>query len=155
MLVYASSVAMCKKSTVFRLEYKYLSHVPGDIPAGSIHVYLNHNNISDITGNPFTDNTVCTTLSMDYNSLVEVRASYWVGLLSLQLLSLQTNKIQYIWPSAFSNLLQLEGLYLKDNQIQTLSADIFATSPQPLQLEMSLLRNPLKFDSRLAGCKKG
>ena len=139
----------------FRREYKRLSHVPSDIPSRSTQIHLNHNNISNITNNPFIDNTVCTTLSLDYNRLVEVRASYWVGLWALRLLSLQTNKIQYIWPSAFSNLPMLEGLYLIENQLQTLAANIFIPSPQPLQLEMSLERNPLKFDSRLCWLQEG
>ena len=155
MVVYVSSLAWGKKSTVYRLEYKGLSHVPSDIPFRTIQIHLNHNNISDITDNPFIDNTVCTTLSMDYNSLLEVKASYWVGLLALRLLSLQRNKIQYIWPSAFSNLPMLEGLYLKDNQIQTLAANIFGPSSPPVQFEMTLQRNPLKFDSRLCWLQEG
>ena len=154
-VVHMSFLVQCKKSTIFRREYEGLSHVPDDIPSRSIQIHLNHNNISDITNNPFIDNTMCTTLSLDYNKLVEVRASYWVGLWALRLLSLQMNKIQYIWPSAFSNLPQLEGLYLTENQLQTLAANIFIPSPQPLQLEMSLERNPLKFDSRLCWLQEG
>ena len=154
-VVLLPSLLVGKKSTVFRREYQGLSHVPGNIPSRSIHIYLNHNNISDITKNPFIDNTVCTTLSLDYNSLVEIRASYWVGLWKLRLLSLQMNKIHYIWPSAFSNLPQLEGLYLTENQIQTLAANIFIPSPHPPQLELTLKRNPLEFDSRLCWLQKG
>ena len=153
-VVFLPSLTGCKKSIVFRREYKGLLHVPSDIPSRSTQIHLNHN-ISNITNNPFIHNTVCTTLSLDYNKLVEIRASYWVGLWALRLLSLQTNKIQYIWPSAFSNLPMLEGLYLIENQLQTLAANIFVPSPHPLQLEMSLQRNPLKFDSRLCWLQEG
>ena len=87
-MLFMSSLVVCKKSTVFRREYKGLTFVPSDIPSGSTHIYLNHNNISDITKTPFIDNTGCSKLSLDYNSLVEVKASYWIGLWKLKLLSL-------------------------------------------------------------------
>ena len=126
-----------------------------DIPPRSTQIYIDHNNISDITNNPFIDNIVCTILSLDYNRLVTVRASYWVGLWALRLLSLQMNQIQYIQSSAFSSLPKLEGLYLTENQIQTLAANIFIPRPHPLQLELTLKRNPLEFDSRLCWLLKG
>ena len=142
--VYLSRLVGAKPSVMFHQEYKGLTSVPSDIPSESIQIYLDHNNISDITNDPFISNTKCTILSLDYNRLVEVRASYWVGLWALKLLSLQRNKIQYIWPSAFSNLPQLEGLYLTENQLQTLAANIFVPGPYPIKLEMTLERNPLE-----------
>ena len=148
-MVYLSTLLVCNQTTVFRREYKGLKHVPNDIPSKAIQIYLDHNDIVNITKNTFLNNSLCTKLSLDHNALVEVRAGYWVGLSALRLLFLQFNKIQYIHDSAFSNLPKLEGLYLKANRLQTLSPNIFHLHPQPIKLHMTLHRNPLKFDYKL------
>ena len=128
--VYMSRLVVCKAvncsgESVYCREYSELARVPKDIPPQIIHISLDHNNISALTGSPFTNNTKCRVLSLDYNRLVEVFASYWVGLWSLRLLSLQMNRIEYIQRSAFSILPKLEGLYLTKNKLHTLSANSF------------------------------
>ena len=136
-------------------EYTALSRVPDDIRPEIIQIFLDHNNISDITGSPFIYNSKCTILSLDYNRLVEVKGSYWVGLYILRLLSLQMNKIQYIQPSSFSSLPKLEGLYLTKNKLHTLSTNIFEPHPHPIEIEMTLEGNHLEFDSRLCWLQAG
>ena len=155
-----SRIVLCKAvnclgESVFCREYSELSRVPRDIPRDTIHISLDHNIISDVTGSPFANNTKCIILSLDFNSLVEVRASYWVGLWELRLLSLEKNRIQHIQRSTFSILPKLEGLYLKENKLPTLSANIFEPRPHPSELEMTLQGNPLEFDSRLCWLQGG
>ena len=148
-MVYLSALLVCNQTTVFRREFKRLKHVPSDIPAKVIQIYLDHNDIVNIIENTFLNNSLCTKLSLDHNALVEVRDSFWVGLSALRLLFLQFNKIQYIHDSAFSDLPKLEGLYLKANKLQTLSPNIFQLHPQLIKLHMTLHRNPLQFDYKL------
>ena len=140
-VMHLSPLVICNQSTIFRQEYKGLTQVPPDIPSGTVQIYLEHNNITNITNSLFSHNTLCTLLSLDHNVLVEIRESYWAGLWELRLLFLQFNQIQYIWPSAFSNLPHLEGLYLKSNKLETLSMDIFNPHFYPQEFHMTLQRN--------------
>ena len=145
----------CSGKFVLCRENSGLSGVPGDIPRDIIQISLDHNKISDITGSPFIHNRECTILSLDYNRLVNVTASFWVGLWAPRLLSLEMNNIQYIQPSAFSTLPKLEGLYLAQNKLHTLSANIFEPHRHPIELEMTLLGNPLEFNSSLCWLRGG
>ena len=154
-VMHLSPLVICNQSTIFRQEYKGITRVPQEIPSGTVQIYLDHNNIMNITNSPFIDNTLCTKLSMDHNALVEIRESYWTGLWELRWLFLQFNQIQYIWPSAFSNLRHLKGLYLKSNKLETLSMDIFNPNFHPAEFHMTLQRNPLTFDSRLCWLQDG
>ena len=74
--------------------FQELTHVPREIPAAAIKIYLNNNVISNIKYGAFARNSHCLKLRLDQNRLTDIRKDMWTGLVALQWLSLEHNDIE-------------------------------------------------------------
>ena len=129
--------------------------VPDDIPALASQIHLQDNQISSIQPGAFINNTVCTTIRLDFNKLTTIRGNTWEGLKALKYLFFGGNNIGTVEMQGFSHLPGLEGLYLENNKLTYLSQDIFYPN-QPARLKLILYGNPFtKGDQRLCWILKG
>ena len=126
--------------------FEKLTHVPRDIPAAAIKIYLNNNVISNIKYGAFARDSHCLKLRLDQNRLTDIRKEMWTGLVALEWLSLEHNDIGSIHSSAFADLPNLKGLYLHNNKLTFLPRNIFPPKQMPAIQTLTLHQNSLKHD---------
>ena len=97
------------------IDYKYykenclLIEVPSDIPPGAKEVYLDENEITNVSSHSFFNLTQCTWLSMSDNKLTHVHVGMFDGLISLEDLILKWDDIKRIdgWGILLPNKMHL------------------------------------------------
>ena len=135
--------------------YGTLTMVPDDIPPLASQIHLQDNEISIIQPGAFINNTICTTLRLEFNKLTTIKGNTWKGLKTLKYLFLRGNNIGTVEMQGFSHLPGLIGLYLENNKLTYLSQDIFYPN-QPTRLKLILYGNPFtKGDHGLCWILKG
>ena len=118
-----------------------LTTVPDDISALASQIHLQDNQISSIQPGSFINNTICTTLRLEFNKLTTIRRNTWEGLKALKYLFLGGNNIGTVEMRGFSHLPKLQGLYLENNKLTYLHQDIFYPD-HPIRLKLMLFGNP-------------
>ena len=132
-----------------------LTIVPDDIPPLASEIHLQDNQISSIQPGAFINNTICTTLRLEFNKLTTIKGNTWKGLKALKYLFLGSNNIGTVEMQGFGHLPRLEGLYLENNKLTYLSQDIFYPN-QSTNLKLILYGNPFtKGDHGLCWILKG
>ncbi len=97
-----------------------LTEVPSNIPAPSVLIDLEWNQITVIKTNSFLNNSVCEDLLLSYNKIHTIESGAWTGLSSLKVLRLWNNEISVIRHNSFTHLSVLLGLSLKRNTIHSM-----------------------------------
>ena len=134
--------------------YCGLTEIPNNIPEGAYQVWINDNEIVDISSGAFSQLTDCFFLVLDKNKLTYIRAEMWNGLDSLKELHLYRNLISYIAPGSFEKLTNLRGLYMESNKLTTLEQNVLGDLV-PNHLVLALNYNPIQCDSGMCWIKQG
>ncbi len=138
-----------------------LTHVPQDIPAEALEVYLWNNAITALPTGLFSDLNQWEDLRLEYNKISVIEDQAFSGLESLWYLDLKNNKISVLKPGMFTGLKNVWQLHVPENQIThvqegtfdslvsighinlqqnrltTLSPEVFRNLGRPLQLLLS------------------
>ena len=113
----------------FRRSHSALAHVPADIPANAIRVYLPNNLISIIAVGAFTNLSICTLLDLNENHIHVIENGSFTGLDQLRMLKLHQNKLTSLHPDMWTGLPSLTWLDLGGNGIGTISSACFDKLP--------------------------
>jgi hypothetical protein len=90
-----------------------------------IEIYINHNEISELTSNIFSGCKKLQILEINRNKIEIVNDGAFVGLSELRVLELSGNQISSIFEPTFDPLKKLEKILLSGNKMKTLKARIF------------------------------
>ncbi|MBS0352176.1 MAG: leucine-rich repeat domain-containing protein, partial [Proteobacteria bacterium] len=88
-------------------------------------IYLNNNNLTNLTAGIFEGLSQLQILYLRFNPLVSLSKNIFFGLEKLQVLYLDHLELSDLSMGVFSPLNQLQSLYLNDNRLNFLSAGIF------------------------------
>ena len=111
------------------------TEVPALIPMDATSVFLDGNNLADLSGQIFLGRSRMKNLYLNNSQVVQVSNNTFLGLLDLQLLDLSDNLLQVLSGLEFSDLANLRELYLQNNKILHIAHTTF----RPLK-SLSVLR---------------
>ncbi|XP_065177284.1 leucine-rich repeat neuronal protein 1-like isoform X2 [Sycon ciliatum] len=106
-------------------QYRRLTMVPGGIPNTTITLFLDINQIQNLSDGVFSGLPNLRELYLYNNQIQNLSDGVFSGLTNLQRLDLDNNQIQTLSNGVFTGLTNLTTLYLNNNQIQTLSDGVF------------------------------
>ncbi|XP_045777409.1 insulin-like growth factor-binding protein complex acid labile subunit [Maniola jurtina] len=89
-------------------------------------ISLAYNSIVEVPGDTFGELSSLIELDLSHNSIMELREEPFCNLTHLKVLRLNNNKIKYL-NGALKNLYNLRHLYLKSNQIQKIDMESINT----------------------------
>eukprot|EP00058_Branchiostoma_floridae_P003337 XP_002588825.1 hypothetical protein BRAFLDRAFT_89744 [Branchiostoma floridae] len=118
-----------------------LTVVPANIPLGTTVLYLDFNNIQDLSDADFGYLTRLELLDLSYNHIADLPDGVFSNLTSLVELLLHNNNISSLPTGVFSHLTSLRYLWLSDNHIADLPDGVFShlTSLEQLFLEKNII----------------
>lgn len=88
-------------------------------------LYLNNNNITQLSNHAFGDLNLLEILNLANNSIYTLRRRSFLGLSNLQEMDLSMNRIEMLQVEQFSNLGKLRVLNLANNKLRTIPRDAF------------------------------
>ena len=122
-------------SNIIQCSARGHQEVPALIPMDATSVFLDGNNMADLSGQIFLGRSRMKNLYLNSSRVTMVSNNTFLGLLDLQLLDLSHNMLQILSGLEFSDLVNLRELYLQDNKILHISEPTF----RPLK-SLSVLR---------------
>ena len=105
--------------------YASLASIPDDISNDVNGVYLYGNQIRAIPADVFSHLAVCTTIDLSENSIDNITADAFNGLLVLQYLHMDQNDLARVQANIFTSLGALRILTIRDNRIKTIEDGAF------------------------------
>ena len=99
--------------------------IPALIPMDATSVFLDGNNLRDLSGQIFLGRSRLKNLYLNNSQVTEVSNNTFLGLLDLQLLDLSGNMIQILSGEEFVDLVNLRELYLQNNKILHIAETTF------------------------------
>ncbi|XP_066265711.1 chondroadherin-like [Branchiostoma lanceolatum] len=127
----------CTSDGWVRCNARGLEAVPISIPVNATRLYLNDNNIQNLTDTDFSNLTSLRHLDLSNNDIRVLPGGVFSNLTRLWLLDLADNHITHLPDGIFSNLISLALLYLKSNHISSLPAGVFSYLTNLDQLYLS------------------
>ena len=100
--------------------------VPEFIPMDATHIYLDGNNLNDLSTETFIGRKHLRALYLNSSEIVVISNKTLNGLSELLVLHLERNKITELNGGEFLELEALEELYLDHNQLSTISENTFS-----------------------------
>ena len=117
---------------------KGFTSVPTDIPANASTVWLNHNAISTVETDAFSNIPECYSIILDYNVISSIKPGAFNGLGDLHVLSIEYNKLRVITGDIWAGLSSLDSLYLSVNEIETVGSRAFEPLTKLRQLSIKV-----------------
>ncbi len=108
----------------FYNSYLGLQEIP-PIPDFVVGLYLNNNNIGNITVGKLNHLKDCTFLSLSWNLITSIEARSFEGMRSLKDVSFFRNLLTELVPDTFVGLSMLDNMVLSNNSIHTVPREAF------------------------------
>lgn len=121
--------------------FQLLSHVPKNIPTGTVFLSLYNNIITEISKQNFRNLTSLKNLNLRSNRLTALPEKAFRDLSKLKSLNLGANKLSILPDNAFEGLESLEELFLDSNNLRVIPNTLFKglTSLRRLYLHKNML----------------
>ena len=114
-------------ASIYDKRNRNLMEIPGDIPANTLELNLQANQISSVVYGQINHLTHLTTLRLSNNDISMLEVNALNGLSSLHYLYLNGNELTDVTEELFDQLLELRTLNLHANKISRINSTTFGT----------------------------